>query len=72
MVEYPCDPPLLTSENQQSILKDPLIIDKEGFLKIPDKPGIGVEIDEEKVVFDNWRRDSPRRIHCPGPEIERG
>lgn len=46
MIEYPFDPPLLTAENQQLILKEPVLIDKEGFLKVPEKPGIGVEIDE--------------------------
>ncbi|MDQ1280105.1 MAG: hypothetical protein QG670_1367 [Thermoproteota archaeon] len=45
MIEYPLDPPLLTAENQQLILKEPILIDKDGFLKVPEKPGIGVEID---------------------------
>ena len=49
MIEYPFDPPILTAENQQLILKEAISIDKDGFLKIPDKPGLGIEIDEEKV-----------------------
>jgi L-alanine-DL-glutamate epimerase-like enolase superfamily enzyme len=39
----------LTAENQQHILKEAIFIDKDGFLKVPDKPGLGIEIDEEKV-----------------------
>ena len=49
MLEYPYDPPILTAENQQHILKEPITIDKDGYLKVPDKPGLGVEIDEEKL-----------------------
>jgi L-alanine-DL-glutamate epimerase-like enolase superfamily enzyme len=49
MLEYPFDPPLLTAENQQYILKEAISIEKDGFLKVPDKPGLGIEIDEEKV-----------------------
>lgn len=47
MIEYPYDPPILTVENQQLILKDPIKIDKEGYVKIPEKPGIGVELKGE-------------------------
>jgi L-alanine-DL-glutamate epimerase-like enolase superfamily enzyme len=49
MLEYPYDPPILTAENQQHILKEPITIGKDGYLKVPDKPGLGVEIDEEKL-----------------------
>ncbi len=49
MVEYPYDPPILTVETCQSIVKEPLIIDEDGWIKIPDKPGLGIEIDEEKL-----------------------
>lgn len=49
MVEYPYDPPVLTTETTQTIVKEPILIDKNGFVKIPDKPGIGIEIDEEKL-----------------------
>jgi len=50
MVEYPYDPPILTVETSQTIVKEPILIDKDGFVKIPDKPGIGIEIDEEKLA----------------------
>jgi L-alanine-DL-glutamate epimerase-like enolase superfamily enzyme len=49
MLEYPFDPPILTIENQQLILKEAISIEKDGCLKVPDKPGLGIEIDEEKV-----------------------
>lgn len=50
MVEYPYDPPILTPETSQAFLKEPIWIDNNGFVKVPDKPGIGVEIDEEKIA----------------------
>lgn len=49
LVEYPYDPPILTVETTQSIVKEPLLIDEDGCIKIPDKPGLGIEIDEEKL-----------------------
>jgi len=44
MIEYPFDPPILTVETQQPIVKEPILVDKDGFIKLPDKPGIGIEI----------------------------
>ena len=49
-LEYPLDPPAMTPETQHMILKDPILIDEEGFVQIPQKPGIGVEIDEERIA----------------------
>ena len=49
-LEYPIDPPAMTVETQQMILKDPILIDGEGYVQIPSKPGIGVEIDEERIA----------------------
>jgi L-alanine-DL-glutamate epimerase-like enolase superfamily enzyme len=49
LVEYPYDPPILTVDTSQTIVKEPILIDKDGFVKIPDKPGIGIEIDEDKL-----------------------
>ena len=49
MIEYPIDPPILTAENQQSITTEPILVEKDGFVRIPDKPGIGIEINEAKL-----------------------
>lgn len=48
-VEYPLEPPALTVETQQWFMKEHIIIEKDGCVKVPQLPGIGVEIDEEKV-----------------------
>ncbi len=44
MVEYPYDPPFLTVETCQSKVIEPFWIDEDGFVKIPDKPGLGLEL----------------------------
>ena len=48
-LEFPFDPPAWTNERRDYILRpqDRSMIDKEGYLHIPDKPGLGCELDEE-------------------------
>lgn len=49
-IEYTLDPPALTPDILQLVLKEPILIDKEGFVEIPQKPGIGIEINEEAIA----------------------
>ena len=49
-IEVPYDPPCLTPETQQVLLKEPLRIDDEGYIRAPDKPGLGIEIDHEAIA----------------------
>jgi len=53
-LEYPLEPPALTVETQQKMLEEPLLIDKDGYVHVPQKPGIGVEIKED--VVEEYRR----------------
>ena len=46
-IEYPYDPPKWTPEQRDFILAEPLRIDSDGNLVLPDKPGLGVELNEE-------------------------
>jgi len=48
-IEYVLEPPALTAETLQVILKEPILIDNNGYIEIPQKPGIGVELDEETI-----------------------
>lgn len=48
-VEYNYHPPVWTTETRDVMLKEPITIDKEGYVKIPDKPGLGVDLNEENV-----------------------
>ena len=45
------DPPCMTSDLFQWYLAEPLKIDADGNVRVPQKPGLGVELDEEKIAF---------------------
>ena len=49
MVEYPYDPPILTEETTQRFIQEPLHINADGYIELPDKPGLGMEIDESQL-----------------------
>ncbi len=48
-IEFPYEPPAWIPEYRDGILKEPFTVDKEGCVTIPDKPGLGFEIDEEAL-----------------------
>ena len=48
-LELPHDPPSWTPERRDFMLAEPLRPDAEGFLTIPDRPGLGIELDEDAV-----------------------
>jgi L-alanine-DL-glutamate epimerase-like enolase superfamily enzyme len=45
------DPPNLTSDLFQWYLAEPLRIDADGYMHVPQKPGFGIELDEDKIRF---------------------
>jgi len=49
MVEYTYDPPIQVPQTIQAFVKEPFLIDKDGFVKIPDRPGLGIEINEDRL-----------------------
>lgn len=50
MLEFPYNPPSWIPEVRDGILKEPFIPDKNGRLKIPEKPGLGFEIDRKALA----------------------
>jgi len=48
--EYPIDPPGWTPEVRDAMLTEPTTIDDDGFVTIPDTPGLGIELDEEAIA----------------------
>ncbi|MHA1650847.1 MAG: mandelate racemase/muconate lactonizing enzyme family protein [Candidatus Helarchaeota archaeon] len=48
-LEFPYAPPCWTPEVRDTLLKDPITIDKRGYVAIPKKPGIGVDLDWDKI-----------------------
>jgi D-galactarolactone cycloisomerase len=48
-LEYPYDPPSWTPDRRDFMLAEPLRPDGDGILAVPDRPGLGVELDEEAL-----------------------
>jgi len=48
-LEFPYDPPNWTPEVRDFMLAEPFRIDAEGYVKVPQGPGLGIELDEEKL-----------------------
>jgi L-alanine-DL-glutamate epimerase-like enolase superfamily enzyme len=50
-LEFPYDPPAWTNERRDYMLcpEDRLMVDKQGYLHIPDKPGLGFELNENAL-----------------------
>jgi len=47
--EFPYEPPSWIPEARDFMLAEPLQIDNEGYIGVPHKPGLGVELDMEKI-----------------------
>jgi D-galactarolactone cycloisomerase len=48
-IEYPYDPPGWTPEIRDFLLTEPIRIDSEGYVQLPERPGLGLELDEDKL-----------------------
>lgn len=51
--EFPFDPPTWTPDRRDFMLTNPVDIDAEGYLTVPDLPGIGIELDQDAI--ERWR-----------------
>ena len=47
--EFPYEPPGWVPEARDAMLARPFGIDDEGYVRVPDAPGLGIEVDMEKV-----------------------
>lgn len=47
--EFPYDPPGWTPEGRDAMLAEPITVDSDGYVAVPSRPGLGVEVDWEKV-----------------------
>jgi len=54
-IEFPFDPPEWTTARRDYILPVPIEADEQGYVTLPDAPGLGVELD--------WAALEPLRIH---------
>jgi D-galactarolactone cycloisomerase len=48
-IELPYDPPGWTPERRDFMLAEPIRPDGDGHLSVPDRPGLGIELDEDAV-----------------------
>jgi len=48
-LEFPYDPPVIVPESFHVMLKEPLLPDRTGHVRVPDGPGLGVELDETAI-----------------------
>ena len=48
--EFPFDPPGWTIEARDGILAETIDIDSQGFVHLPERPGLGIAIDEDKLA----------------------
>lgn len=49
-IEYPYEPPGWVPEARDGLLANPIEVDAEGTVAVPDVPGLGIELDEEKLA----------------------
>ncbi len=49
-IEYPYEPPGWVPEARDALLANPIEVDADGTVAVPDAPGLGIELDEEKLA----------------------
>jgi D-galactarolactone cycloisomerase len=49
-IEYPYEPPGWIPEVRDGLLAKPIEVDSDGTVAVPDVPGLGIELDEEKLA----------------------
>jgi len=50
-IEYPYEPPGWVPEARDGLLAEPIRVDSDGTVAVPDKPGLGIELDEDKLAL---------------------
>jgi L-alanine-DL-glutamate epimerase-like enolase superfamily enzyme len=48
-LEYPYDPPVIVPSTFQGILTEFFEVEEDGYITLPEKPGFGYDLDEEKI-----------------------
>jgi L-alanine-DL-glutamate epimerase-like enolase superfamily enzyme len=48
-LEVPYDPPAFTHEGRDFLLQTPFTIGADSMARVPDRPGLGIELDEAKI-----------------------
>ena len=48
-LEFPFEPPGWTPEVRDGLLAQPILADRDGTIAVPEAPGLGIELDEDKL-----------------------
>ena len=48
-LEFPYDPPGWTPDRRDFMLAEPIEADADGFVHVPDAPGLGIALDEDRI-----------------------
>jgi len=48
-IEFPYHPPSWIPESRDAMLFEPIYVEKDGYVKVPEGPGLGVEVNEEII-----------------------
>jgi L-alanine-DL-glutamate epimerase-like enolase superfamily enzyme len=48
-IEFPVDPPTWTEDRRDFMLTEPVEVGSDGMLRVPDGPGLGVDVDEKRL-----------------------
>ena len=59
-LEYPYDPPGWTPARRDFMLAEPVGVGPDGLVRVPGRPGLGVRLNEEAVVFYAADREAVR------------
>jgi len=51
MIEFPYDPPFLTTKTQQFFARNPFVVDTDGYVALSPLPGLGVDLDEDALTL---------------------
>jgi D-galactarolactone cycloisomerase len=49
-IEYPYEPPGWVPEARDGLLVEPILVAPDGTVAVPEAPGLGIELDEDKLV----------------------
>jgi L-alanine-DL-glutamate epimerase-like enolase superfamily enzyme len=49
-LEFPYDPPEWSLDRRDFMMKNPLTVNAEGWIVMPEAPGMGYELNEEKLA----------------------
>ena len=49
-IEYPYEAPGWLPEYRDGLLTEPIMVDSDGTVAIPDEPGLGIHLDDDKLA----------------------